>query len=930
MGKPYQRDPAGYRLDFAGMNIVRSTDDMPPRKYPYAQNVRRYLQGRITGRATQDSSVCTPSSSPVYSVRRLNDSTPKGPSGGFILVSGSNASLYADTTEVATSLSGNPVSLVPFRPAASPEPWMYVGDSLQMLKVRSDGTTYAMGIEEPQVAPQVTATAATEVVGLAGPVTVYIWGDSPHSGPTGSYIWRNANDNAAPGLPVRDPNTAVAVATGSSLWFDDDIAGGYPGTGQNPVPWFQFASLLGTVNTSGTSVTWDSGSQFGQLSAGETMTINAVTYTIQTVNSNTSITLTTSAGTQSAVEYTATAALGPQPLFQPKLEAAGYQDFNCCVVANLYIPDTNPHTFTLYSKDECIWGIGGNASGSPSPSTPLSQFNQPGTGTSTMGQTKTVVNGLPLLDFTAPSGWESGQSESASVTLTFPAPGVYPIELDWDYWYHTGRGLRLQADGQDLYPITGAVIVQAQYRYTYRSSATGATSNPSPESPQQTIASIANSVVATPSTDPQVDSIDFYRMDLGAENFTYVGTGPNTSAPFSDSLLDSDISGNPLLDFDNYQPFPSIDLPQTGVVNVVSGSPYNVAQWVSGNKFNTRWLPGTIIIVGTVAYTLYNRPSSSTQLMAVSQQLINGVETTVPMAIGNNQPYQIAEPDLAAQPLKHIWGPTDNVAFAFGCGDPLRPGTLYWSKGNNLDSAPDTNQQDITSPSEPLMNGCITNGIGMVFSTERAFLAYPNFFNALATVQGTEGSTWTIQESISNRGLYMEWCLAVDGGGNVFFRAKDGIYVSPGGQGSKSITDEDLYNLFPHEGFKPQPVTRGGFVVYPPNDNNPQAQQMSVANGYLYYDYEDINGIRRTLVFDIIAGGWVVDAYGTPVAVHALEEGSGINGVLTGCTDGTIRPLVDSGAETATSVVLTRSETAGDERALKHWADLYIEGEIIS
>ena len=52
----------------------------------------------------------------------------------------------------------------------------------------------------------------------------------------------------------------------------------------------------------------------------------------------------------------------------------------------------------------------------------------------------------------------------------------------------------------------------------------------------------------------------------------------------------------------------------------------------------------------------------------------------------------------------------------FGVGDPGRTGVLYWSKGSNLDSAPDTNQMDVTDPSEALVNGAMSVGLGVLFS----------------------------------------------------------------------------------------------------------------------------------------------------------------------------------------------------------------------
>ena len=64
----------------------------------------------------------------------------------------------------------------------------------------------------------------------------------------------------------------------------------------------------------------------------------------------------------------------------------------------------------------------------------------------------------------------------------------------------------------------------------------------------------------------------------------------------------------------------------------------------------------------------------------------------------------LQSPALAQQPLPYMAGPTDNINYVLAVGDPLRPGTMYWCKGSNLDSAPDTNQMEVTDPSEPLVN----------------------------------------------------------------------------------------------------------------------------------------------------------------------------------------------------------------------------------
>jgi len=995
MATPFQREKDGMRMQFRGINTVNPPDKMPPGKFPFAANIRAYLRDQIIARSTQDVPVeDLMTGLPVHSLRRLNDSTPSGPVPGFILVAGSGVELFANQVVVDSGLSGNPISLIPFRPNASVQPWMYVGDSLKMDKVRSDGTCYLMGIEEPQAAPTTVSTPASNIVSTVGPVTVTYWGDSPHSGPTGNYIWKNASDLGGSG-PIRSSAAPAGVTTGNSLLFDVT-----PGSPSVAMAWTQYAVLNGTVNTAGTAVSWVSGDQFGSITAGQSILIGTNSYVVNHVTSNTALVLNSSAGTQTGATYQAAALSGTVPVFQPALESEGYADFNFALETVLYVPAAGTYVFTVASKDEFLWGIGGTATGTASWPGPTG-----GQQLASSGQTKTALNGYPLIPKTITLDG-GGQTDSASVSITFSTAGNYPLEIDYDYWYHSNRTLTVKCNGINIPPLENAVITESQYRYVYRSSVTGAVSNPSPSSPEQSQSVLANFVTPTASTDPQVDKIDFYRLDQGSTAFTYVGTTTNASAStvtvqavtvtgspveigvqsivtmspgqvlsidtgvnqenvilisvvgglplfhippgitavftkthsvgvpvvatgvtFFDELLDADIVANPVLEFDNFQPFPVIDAPRAGLLTVSGG----VATWVAGDLFNTRWLGGTIIIIGTVAYTLYNRPSSPTKLVANNTEIIGGIQTTVPVPDGINLPFEISEPLLAAQPLPYMWGPTDNVSFFFACGDTINPGKLYWSKGNNPDSAPDTNQQDVTSPSEPLINGCIVNGIGLVMSSERGFLIYPNFFNALATVTGTEGSTWTIQESISTRGLYMPRCICVDGGGNVFFRAKDGIMMSRGGQGATSITDGDLYNLFPHEGIIPQAVTLGGFTIIPPDDTLPQQQTMNVANGFLYYDYYGDVGLGtapQTLVYDIANQAWVVDNYQFPATLHILEEGPNVNGVLLGCQDGTVRPLTDSGAESGTrAVLLTPCVNAGDARAPKNWGDIYVEAE---
>lgn len=73
---------------------------------------------------------------------------------------GAGTKLYsADQGVVDTGYSGNPLSLVVWRPDQSVEPWLYVGDSAKMQKCRMNGATqthYGVGIAPPTAAPSCT------------------------------------------------------------------------------------------------------------------------------------------------------------------------------------------------------------------------------------------------------------------------------------------------------------------------------------------------------------------------------------------------------------------------------------------------------------------------------------------------------------------------------------------------------------------------------------------------------------------------------------------------------------------------------------------------------------------------------------------------------------------------------------------------------
>ncbi len=1129
----YKRDANGIRFEPGGIDTVHPLDALPPAKYGYLQNVRAYKQLQITDRATESAALISSLPTPIHSERLLNDTTPNGPVAGYVRVVGAAGTVYVNSTEVGSGYSGNPISLCPFRPNASVQPWMYTGDSSSavtitteyainntpvsfpctgMTKIRSDGRIYKTGIAEPQVEPNVSTTSST-TSGIDNlPATTIPWTNVNGVNPDYDYGQTSTTDGTAPvvitgggpelvyGATITLTVTGTATVNGVSHAPGDvgPATSGHPGAyivspkivvgaftdiAGNVVPPTGSEVLVFPIGA-GTTLTVPANVaqlQVGIDSAGDTFSANSGSYTIHwSVTTNAIATVISTLGEVTAyvwgsqpgasAPYVGTGGGSPHsgpiaqyiwknpndtgsgtsrsitdpvpdvsptnnswafdstpengtvpvnwnvlnpdgsiastiPLFDPQLELAGYQDFNCCIVGTLFVPAPGSYTFTIQWKDDIMIGFGGGATaavGSGSVGGHPAWASGPGV-VGDFGQTISVVNSLPL-QFVGILGKSTGSDgvQTNTFTMTFPGTGSYQIEIDWDYWDKTGRSIILTTpstspNSPTIPPLPIGVRSEVQYRYVYRSSLTGAISNPSPESPLQQTPVLANTVYSSYSVDPQVDKVDYYRIDSGLDNFTYVVTGPNDgldgilasvtigssgvgtgmtpgtyvinatggggsgaqvsvlvssptlvssatvvnpgsyytstptiptaaiggapptltavlsfyNTPIVDEVSDTAAASNPILNFFNYEPFPVTDIPRRGVVNITGG----VATWVSGDLFNTRCLPGTIVLVGSPtaqAYTTVTRPTSTTSIT------IAGVPD------GTNVTYEVPEPILAAQPLPYLWGPTQNAAYMFAVGDKLNPGTLYFTEGNNPDSAPQTNQIPVTSPAEPLMNGCITAGLGMVFSSERRWLIYPTFTTALATVSGVAGSPFNLVLGSSERGLYIPTCICTDGGNVTFFRAKDGIYSCPFGGGDKFLC-ADIYNLFPREGVTPGPVTVAGFTVYPPDDTKGSAQKLAYANGYLYYDYEDTTATPRTLVFDEIGGGWSVDVGGKPFTVHALEEGPDTNTVMVGCTDGTVRTLGSGGAETATSVVVPGVQNAGDARAFKRVGDVFIK-----
>ena len=238
--------------------------------------------------------------------------------------------------------------------------------------------------------------------------------------------------------------------------------------------------------------------------------------------------------------------------------------------------------------------------------------------------------------------------------------------------------------------------------------------------------------------------------------------------------------------------------------------------------------------------------------------------------IDNDQPVSTvnsAGTTILNQPICTLWGPLDDLLF--GCGDPYRPGTLYFCKPGNPDSWPPDNRTDVCSPSEELMGGCLYGGQSFVFSRERLFVLYPNHSEDSVTV--------TSSITQCTRGMINRWAL-VAGIGGMYFVNADGVYRTAGGPEEWISKDID-------------PLFNGKTVngISPINFNEDNAIQLEIYQNELWLLYKDICDEFQVFIYSIPFGFWREYRFGIDPAVFYTDEGSEddvllIGGLTTGRT----------------------------------------------
>jgi hypothetical protein len=220
---------------------------------------------------------------------------------------------------------------------------------------------------------------------------------------------------------------------------------------------------------------------------------------------------------------------------------------------------------------------------------------------------------------------------------------------------------------------------------------------------------------------------------------------------------------------------------------------------------------------------------------------------------------------VLAQPVAALWGPIEGMLLA--CGDPLRPGHLYWSLPDAPDHWSATSNKEICPPSEELMAGDLVGSQAFVFSRERLYLLYPSL---------TGTATIDYAPSLCTRGIPSRWAFCVGPGGIYFYAEGEGIFVTQGGP--ETWISRDIDPLF-------QGQTRYG---YPPIDTATTARsaiRLTAWENKIYFTYQATDGSRWTLVYHLLQQFWRPYKFGRAVVtVQGLEEPDLLLGGAVGAT----------------------------------------------
>lgn len=278
--------------------------------------------------------------------------------------------------------------------------------------------------------------------------------------------------------------------------------------------------------------------------------------------------------------------------------------------------------------------------------------------------------------------------------------------------------------------------------------------------------------------------------------------------------------------------------------------------------------------------------------------------------------------------LPVIFGPfLGKYIFGLGCSE--QPGMLYWCNEQQPDSWSPLNSIEITSPTDPLQNGCVFDGKVYVFSKEAMFVVYPSM---------TGGNTFQVLPTSCNFGLWSRYALAV--GSKMWFLSGAGIMETVGGEAVNISQNSLVRTLF--EGKQVGDYYPLNWEVVLATDYN---FNLTYVEPYLYFIYKDTSDTNTTnthmsvLAYHTIMQRWHSIKFPTGViptvsyGIKQLEGSSSGFETYFGSIAGKIywytgtSDLVTSGGSysSITMTVATPDAAQGSSRMEKMYGDLCLD-----
>ena len=208
----------GWRFQFKGVNLRSSPDAIPADKYGCAVNIRPTSDQSIRVRPGLELLFTNNNGFPFTDLRTYatleTDDNPR------ILGRDVENNIVLDSGNTVATLAGNGdlgVSMVPFRPSASPQAWMYVAGPSDYQKIsapdaNNNCTAYRVGIEEPHSELEAAPIAPVffDFSGNYGNNSQWVAGGTANNVTTGVRSTDTAGNNIAD--PVIATRYSVAVA----------------------------------------------------------------------------------------------------------------------------------------------------------------------------------------------------------------------------------------------------------------------------------------------------------------------------------------------------------------------------------------------------------------------------------------------------------------------------------------------------------------------------------------------------------------------------------------------------------------------------------------------------------------------------------------------------------------------------------------------